>query len=54
MKYKFYTTSENAWQAMRLAILGAQDHIYLESYILLEDPLTKNLFQALKTRRAQA
>lgn len=50
MKYKFYTTSENAWQAMRLAILGAQDHIYLESYILLEDPLTKNLFQALKDK----
>ena len=50
MKYRFYNTSEKAWQAMYLAILEAKSYIYLESYILFEDSLTKNLFQALKDK----
>ena len=52
MKYKFYTSSEKAWQAMRDAVLEAKHSIYLESYILVEDELTKNFFQAIKEKAA--
>ncbi len=52
MKYKFYTTSEKAWQAMREAVLEAKHSIYLESYILVEDELTKDFFKAIKEKAA--
>lgn len=52
MKYKFYTTSESAWEAMRLAVLEAKDFIYLESYILVEDEITKDFFKAIKEKAA--
>lgn len=33
MRGKFYTTSENAWEGMLQAIIGAKESIYLEMYI---------------------
>ena len=35
---------------MRTAILEAKEYIYLESYILFEDPRTRSFFQALKDK----
>ena len=52
MKYKFYTTSESAWQAMLETIQEAKHYIFLESYILIEDELTRKLLQAIKERAA--
>ncbi|MDO8442908.1 MAG: phosphatidylserine/phosphatidylglycerophosphate/cardiolipin synthase family protein [bacterium] len=52
MKYKFYTTSESAWQAMMETIQGAKQYIFLESFILIEDELTKKLLEAIKDRAA--
>lgn len=37
MKYKLYTTSFSAWDAMLEAINGAQKSIFLEMYIFLDD-----------------
>jgi len=50
MKYKFYTTSESAWQAMMETIQGARHSIFLESFILIEDELTKKLLDAIKDK----
>ena len=51
MKYKFYTTSEKAWQGMLAAIKEARHYIYWESYIFYPDVeggyLTQEIFQAL-------
>ena len=51
MRYKFYTTSEKAWEGMLASLKTAQRSIFWESYIF--DPeleggeLTKEIFQAL-------
>ena len=37
MKYKLYTTSVKAWDAMIESIDEAQKSIYLEMYIFLDD-----------------
>lgn len=37
MKYKLYTTSEKAWDAMINAIDQAKESIYMEMYIFLDD-----------------
>lgn len=50
MKYKFFTKSDKAWAAMLEAIHGAQKSIFLESFILTDDPKTHQLFEALKKK----
>jgi cardiolipin synthase len=47
MKYRFYTISEKAWLAMLEAISAAKKSIYLESFILTDDPVTHGFFEAL-------
>lgn len=53
MKYKFYITSEKAWVAMLEAIRSAKKSIYLESFILVDDAVTHNFFEALKEKAGQ-
>src|SRR3989344_4415982 len=50
MKYKFYRTSEQAWHAMFEAVREAKKTIYLESFILTDDPITHHLFETLKNK----
>ncbi len=50
MKYAFYRTSERAWQAMFEAVRNAKKSIYIESFILTDDPITHHFFEALKER----
>lgn len=50
MAYKFFTKSEDAWRSMTDAVKTAQKSIYLESYILAEDELTRDFFRALEER----
>lgn len=52
MIYKFFTRSEDAWKAMTGAVRTAQQSIYLESFILVEDELTKDFFSAMEERAA--
>lgn len=53
MKYKFYTVSSNAWDAMLEAIKSAEKSIYWECYILLDDTTTHNFFDILKEKAMQ-
>ncbi|MEK7114829.1 MAG: phospholipase D-like domain-containing protein [Patescibacteria group bacterium] len=53
MKYKFYTVSFNAWDAMLGAIKLAEKSIYWECYILLDDTPTHNFFDILKEKARQ-
>lgn len=53
MKYKFFTRSEKAWQAMLEDIKVAKKSIYLESFILSESPATKDFFEILKKKSRQ-
>lgn len=51
MKYRFYTTSNKAWDGMFKAISGASKSIYLEMYIFLDDTkLTHDFLGLLKTK----
>ncbi|MDO8467145.1 MAG: phosphatidylserine/phosphatidylglycerophosphate/cardiolipin synthase family protein [bacterium] len=50
MKYKFFTKSDKAWGAMLEAVNGAQKSIYLESFILTDDPETHHFLEVLKTK----
>lgn len=50
MKYKFFTRSDKAWAAMLEAIEQATKSIFLESFILSDDPETHRLLEALKTK----
>lgn len=50
MAYKFFTNSREAWFAMTAAVRTAEKSIYLESYVLAEDELTKDFFRALEER----
>lgn len=50
MRYKFYTTSEKAWDAMLKAISGAQKFIFLEMYIFVDNIETHKFFEILKEK----
>lgn len=50
MRYKFYTRSDKAWLAMLEDIKQAKKSIYIESFILTEDQITKNFFDVLKQK----
>jgi cardiolipin synthase len=52
MKYQLYTTSLLAWDAMLRAMDGAQESIYLEMYIFLDD--TKKSHDFIGKLRAKA
>lgn len=52
MQYAFYTTSEEAWDAMLEAISAARKFIYLEMYILADNTPDHGFFEILK-RKAQ-
>ncbi len=54
MKYKLYTTSHKAWDAMFSAILGAKESIYLEMYILANDTIKTHDFFSLLKEKAEA
>lgn len=54
MKYKLYTTSRKAWDAMFKAITEAERSIYMEMYILLDDTKTTHDFFSLLKEKAQA
>lgn len=47
MKYRLYTSSENAWQGMLEAISSAQKSIYFEMYIFENDEAGKEFTAAL-------
>ena len=38
MKHRIFTTSERAWDAMQVAIAGANKSVYLQMYIVGDDP----------------
>lgn len=51
MKYRFYTTSNKAWDGMFKAISEATKSIYLEMYIFLDDTnITHNFLGLLKEK----
>lgn len=50
MKYKFFTKSEKAWKAMFEAVQEAQRSVFLESFILTDDPQTHHFFELLKEK----
>lgn len=50
MQYKFYTTSEKAWDAMLEAIRGAQKFIFLEMYIFIDNTEGHNFFEILEKK----
>lgn len=50
MKYKLYTNSETAWDAMREAILEAKESVYWESYIFFDDVVTHRFLDLLKEK----
>lgn len=53
MIYKFYTTSQKAWDGMFKAMAGARKSIYMEMYIFLDDTQTTHDFLDLLKRKAQ-
>jgi cardiolipin synthase A/B len=54
MKYRFYTTSNKAWDGMFKAISEATKSIYLEMYIFLDDTnITHNFLGLLKDKARQ-
>lgn len=51
MRYKFYTTSDKAWDGIMFAISQAQSSIYIEMYIFLGDTQqTHDFFGKLKEK----
>ncbi|MEK7130258.1 MAG: phosphatidylserine/phosphatidylglycerophosphate/cardiolipin synthase family protein [Patescibacteria group bacterium] len=50
MKYKFYTTSEKAWDAMIEAIAGAQKSIFIEMYIFVDNTVRHDFFKILEEK----
>ncbi|MBI2406396.1 MAG: hypothetical protein HYV25_02330 [Candidatus Harrisonbacteria bacterium] len=52
MKYRLYTNSERAWNAMREAIKNAKESIYWESYIFTDDALGRAFLDLLKAKAA--
>lgn len=53
MKYKFYTTSEKAWEAMLETISSARKSIYLEMYIFADNTDGYDFFDVLKQKSRQ-
>ncbi len=54
MKYKLYTTSQSAWEGMFRAMARAQQTIYLEMYIFLDDTQRTHNFLKLLKDQARA
>lgn len=54
MKYKLYTTSHTAWDAMIKSIEKAQKSIYLEMYIFLDDTAESHDFFGKLAQKASA
>lgn len=50
MKYKFFISSEKAWEAMYKAVSNAKISIYLEMYIFQNDMEKYNFFDLLKEK----
>lgn len=50
MRYRFYTTSEKAWDAMLKYIAGAQKFIFVEMYIFVDNTDTHKFFELLKEK----
>lgn len=50
MLYKFFTNSERAWQAMFESISRAQESIYLEMYIFVDNMQEFNFLKLLKEK----
>ncbi|OGD31637.1 hypothetical protein A3C91_04240 [Candidatus Azambacteria bacterium RIFCSPHIGHO2_02_FULL_52_12] len=50
MRYKFYTTSEKAWDGMLEAIRNAKKSIYLEMYIFVDNTPGYDFFEMLKKK----
>jgi len=48
MSHNFFTDSEKTFEAMTVDIKNAQKSIYLESFILKDDLITQDFFEALK------
>ncbi len=53
MKYKFYNTSEKAWQAMYESFQKAKKYIFLEMYIFLPDTAPKYDFIEILINKAK-
>ena len=47
MRYRFYTTSEKAWDAMIGAIVKAQKSIFIEMYIFVDNTDAHKFFEVL-------
>ena len=54
MKYKFYTTSNKAWDGMFKAISEATKSIYLEMYIFLDDTSVTHDFLGMLKSKARS
>ncbi|MFA7087883.1 MAG: phosphatidylserine/phosphatidylglycerophosphate/cardiolipin synthase family protein [Patescibacteria group bacterium] len=53
MKYKFYTTSQKAWDGMFKAMSSALKSIYIEMYIFLDDTQATHNFLGLLKEKAR-
>ncbi|MCX6784498.1 MAG: phosphatidylserine/phosphatidylglycerophosphate/cardiolipin synthase family protein [Candidatus Komeilibacteria bacterium] len=51
--YEFYTTSQEAWDAMEQVIKNAKDSIYWESYIFADDEIGQKFLQLLIEKKRQ-
>jgi len=54
MKYRFYTTSQRAWDGMFKAISQAQKTIYIEMYIFLDNTQSTHNFLGLLKEKSHA
>jgi cardiolipin synthase len=54
MKYRLYTTSHKAWDAMFAAMKAAQKSIYIEMFIFLDDTQSTHNFLKLLKEKAQS
>lgn len=50
MRYRFYTTSEKAWDAMIGAIAGARKSIFIEMYIFVDNTEAHKFFEILSEK----
>lgn len=50
MRYKFFTNSGAAWDAMKAAIFAAKKYIYLESYILEDDVEARRFLDVVREK----
>ncbi len=49
-KFQIYSTSQEAWDAMYQAILGAKQSIYWELYIFVDDEIGRPFFDVLEQK----